>query len=156
VTVQVRRQALVLRSAAQVFDVIEAAEFYPQFLPWCAGAAILQRDEQVVVARLTVAWHKVRFSFVTRNPKRRPEWMAIGLEEGPFRQFAGTWQLTPLAESGCRVDFSLVYEFNASVLDPLAGPMFQRSIDHLVDAFVVRTEQLHPSAPLTSPPENPP
>jgi ribosome-associated toxin RatA of RatAB toxin-antitoxin module len=149
-------QALVLRPAAHVFDVIEAAELYPQFLPWCADATILQRDEQVVVARLTVAWRQVRFSFVTRNPKRRPEWMAIGLEEGPFRRFAGTWQLTALAEWGCRVEFMLDYEFNASLLDPLAGPVFQRSTSQLVDAFVRRAEHLHPEVPLPSSPEKPP
>jgi ribosome-associated toxin RatA of RatAB toxin-antitoxin module len=82
--------------------------------------------------------------------------MAIGLEEGPFRRFAGTWQLTPLAEWGCRVEFTLDYEFNASLLDPLAGPMFERSTSQLVDAFVRRAEQLNPEVPLTSPPENPP
>ena len=54
------------------------------------------------------------------------------------------------------VEFTLDYEFNASLLDPLAGPVFQRSTSQLVDAFVRRAEQLNPEVPLTSPPENPP
>jgi ribosome-associated toxin RatA of RatAB toxin-antitoxin module len=163
VTVTVHHSALIAHPAGHVFDLIEAAEHYPEFLPWCAGATILQRDDQVVVARLTVAWQGVRFSFVTRNPKRRPVWMAIGLEEGPFRRFEGTWQLTPLSDWGCRVDFALAYEFNASLLAPLAGPLFRRAVSSLVDAFVRRADavapavpvprQMPPLAPLTSPPE---
>ena len=31
--------------AAQTFDLIEAAEYYPEFLPWCASATILARDD---------------------------------------------------------------------------------------------------------------
>jgi ribosome-associated toxin RatA of RatAB toxin-antitoxin module len=94
----VHRSALVAHPAERLFDIIEAAEHYPQFLPWCERADILQRDDQVVAARIAVAWRGVRFSFVTRNPKRRPTWMAIGLEEGPFRRFDGQWTLAPVAD----------------------------------------------------------
>jgi len=146
-SVTIRRSVLIPHPAAHVFDIIEAAEHYPQFLPWCAGATILERSDEVVAARLTVAWRQVRFSFVTRNPKRRPEWMSIGLQEGPFRSFEGTWRLLALADWGCRVDFTLSYEFNASLLDPLAGPMFERATSTLVDAFVQRADQVPRAAP---------
>ena len=71
--------------------------------------------------RMDKAWRGVRFSFVTRNPKRRPTWMAIGLEEGPFRRFDGQWTLAPVADWGCRVDFHLAYEMNSTLLGSLAG-----------------------------------
>ena len=99
---RVQRSALVAHPASRIFGLIEAAEDYPAFLPWCASATILHRDDSVVVARIEVAWHGVRFGFVTRNPKRSPEWMAIGLEEGPFRHFRGEWHLTPLAAWGSK------------------------------------------------------
>jgi len=94
---EVRKSALVPFSAENMFDLIEAAEDYPAFLPWCAGATVLARDESVVAARLAVDFHGVRFQFSTRNPKRRPEFMAIRIEQGPFRNFDGEWHLTPLA-----------------------------------------------------------
>src|SRR5205814_840935 len=52
--VEIHRSALVGRSAERTFDLIEAAEHYPAFLPWCVGAVILARDDGLVVARLTV------------------------------------------------------------------------------------------------------
>jgi len=153
---EVRRTALVAHPAERIFALIEAAEDYPAFLPWCAAATILHRDEQVVVARIEVAWRGVRFSFVTRNPKRQPHWMAIGLEEGPFRRFDGQWNLTPLAEWGCRVEFTLVYEFNAALLGTLAGPVFQHVTDTLMDAFVRRADQTAAAASMAAPAPLPP
>jgi hypothetical protein len=51
----------------------------------------------VVAAEIDVDYHGVRFSLVTRNPKRRPDWLAVRLEKGPFRRFEGDWRLTALA-----------------------------------------------------------
>jgi ribosome-associated toxin RatA of RatAB toxin-antitoxin module len=62
-----------------MFDLIEPAEHYPAFLPWCAGATILERDEGVVRAMITIEWRDVHFSLTTRNPKRGHDWMAIHL-----------------------------------------------------------------------------
>lgn len=135
-----------------MFDLIEAAEHYPAFLPWCASAKVLQRDEAVVVARLQVAYMGARFEFTTRNPKRRPEFMAIGLEQGPFRRFEGTWNLKPLSTWGCRIDFALSYDFNSSVMGSLATPVFHRIADTLVDAFVQRADNVYLLAPTPSPP----
>lgn len=140
--VEVRRSALVAHPAERVYAVIEAAEDYPAFLPWCAAAHIVERSAEVVAARIHIAWRGVRFSFVTRNPKRAPLWMAIGLEEGPFRRFEGEWNLTRLGELGCRVEFRLGYEMNSSLLGALAGPVFQHAVDTLVDAFVRRADDV--------------
>ena len=104
---EIHRSALIERSAATTFDVIEAAERYPEFLPWCESAVILARDETVVAARITVNYHGVRFGFTTRNPKARPRWMAIHLEQGPFRRFEGEWHLTELTPTACKIAFSL-------------------------------------------------
>jgi len=148
---QVHRSALVAHPAERIFALIEAAEDYPAFLPWCAAAQILHRDEAVVVARLDLAWHGLHFGVVTRNPKRAPVWMAIGLEQGPFRRFDGQWQLTPLSTWGCRVEFSLDYEFDAALISGLAAPLFDKAANNLVDAFVRRADAL----PSTSAPPAP-
>lgn len=138
----VRRSALVARPAAQMFDLIEAAEHYPRFLPWCAGARILVRDDTLVSADLQCRWHGVSFEMRTRNPKRRPEHMRILLERGPFRRFEGEWRLKPLAQDACKVEFDLDYEFDSALMTGAAGPFFDRAADTLVDAFVVRALSL--------------
>jgi len=152
---EARRSVLVAHPAERMFDLIEAAEHYPDFLPWCAAATVLQRDDEIVVARLQVAYLGAKFEFTTRNPKRRPEFMAIGLEQGPFRRFEGTWNLKPLSSWGCRIEFALSYDFNSSVMGSLASPVFHRIADTLVDAFIQRADRLFIDAPSPIPPPPP-
>ena len=97
----------------------------------------------MVVADITVDYHGVRFEFRTRNPKRRPTWMAIHLERGPFRHFDGEWKLTPLAADGCRIDFAAALRFRAARrLASSRAPVFDRIANTLVDAFVARADQV--------------
>ncbi|MCC9598146.1 MULTISPECIES: type II toxin-antitoxin system RatA family toxin [unclassified Rubrivivax] len=157
---QVRRSALVARPASHLFDLIEGAEHYPAFLPWCSGATILVRDDSVVSADISIRFKGVGFEIRTRNPKRRPEFMAIHLERGPFRRFYGEWQLKVLAEDACKVNFLLDYEFDSVVMTRMAGPVFDKIADKLVDAFVQRAVDvpppvLAPTAPTQAPAEAP-
>ncbi len=93
----------------------------------------------MVAADVTVDYHGVRFDFRTRNPKRR-----AGVDgdrawsTGPFHRFEGEWNLTPLAAEGCRIDFLLRYDFKSVITRKLAGPVFDRIANTLVDAFVAR------------------
>jgi len=143
----VRRSALLTQPAGHLFDVIEAAENYPRFLPWCVGAVIISRDDATVSAELQVRLAGMNFSMRTRNPKRRPTYMAIHLERGPFRRFEGEWQLTELAPDACKVAFLLDYEFDSRLMTQAAGPVFRLAADTLMDAFI-RHAQTLPVAPL--------
>ena len=69
--------------------------------------------------------------------------MAIGLEQGPFQRFEGSWNLKPLSSWGCRIEFALSYDFNSSVMGSLASPVFHRIADTLVDAFIQRADRVY-------------
>ena len=128
---EVRKSVLLPFPVEGMFDLIEAAEHYPDFLPWCSEATVLSRDEDVVSARITVDYHRVRFQF-----------MAIRVEQGPFRHFEGEWRLAPLAAAACKVEFFLRYEFQSAAMAKLAGPVFDNIANTLVDAYVRRAEQV--------------
>ena len=136
----VQRSALVARPVGQLFDLIEAAEHYPLFLPWCDGARIIARDDEMVSADIRVRFHGISFEMRTRNPKRRPEYMAIHLEQGPFKRFEGQWHLTPLGTDGCKVHFVLEWEFDSTLLGKAASAFLKlvgphRSLSRLDRAF---------------------
>jgi ribosome-associated toxin RatA of RatAB toxin-antitoxin module len=134
---EVARSALLELPAVTVFDIIEQAERYPEFLPWCARATILARTEDFVSAQLDVNYHGVQFGLITRNPKRRPEWLSVRLERGPFRRFEGDWHVTALAPDACKIAFTMSYEM-AGPLARIASPVFDRIANTFVDAFVAR------------------
>jgi ribosome-associated toxin RatA of RatAB toxin-antitoxin module len=138
--VEIKRSVLVPYSAEAMFDLIEQAEFYPSFLPWCTSAEILERSDDWVGARLEFTYLSLRFTMRTRNPKRRPEWLQVRLMEGPFKQFQGDWRLVPLADQGCRVAFDLSYQFSEGVVDQVAKAALGRIFGSVVEAFVKRAE----------------
>jgi len=152
----VRRSALVDQPAEHLFDLIEAAEHYPDFLPWCAGAQIVQRDDTLVSADIRMRYAGVAFELRTRNPKRRPEYMAIHLERGPFRRFEGEWRLRVLDPQACKVDFVLDYDFDSAVMTRIAGPMFNHIANTMVDAFVARSREMAATHPPPEPDGNHP
>jgi ribosome-associated toxin RatA of RatAB toxin-antitoxin module len=134
---EVNKSALLEYPAGMMFDLVEQAEHYPKFLPWCSRATILERTEDMVSAEIEVDYHGVRFSLVTRNPKRRPEWLAVRLVRGPFRRFEGDWNITALAPDACKIAFAMQYEM-AGPLARVATPVFDRIANTLMDAFVAR------------------
>ena len=100
---EIRKEMLVGWPAHAMFDLIEQAENYPAFLPWCASATILERSDDVVAAALAVDYRGVKFGFSTRNPKRRPEWLRVNSSRGrsAASRASGSWHrsATPAAAS---------------------------------------------------------
>ncbi len=143
---EVRRSLLVAYPVEHLFDVIEQAEHYPKFVPWCTGATIRERSDDIVEAQIHVDYHRLRFSFVTRNPKQRPQWLDVRLTEGPFRRFEGGWRFTPLAADACRVEFTLRCELSDWFGGRLATAVFERVTNTLVDAFIRRAEMTYHAA----------
>lgn len=144
---RLHRSALVERPAEHLFDVIEQAERYAEFLPWCTGATLHERSETTVAADLHVNWHGLRFTLGTRNAKQRPTLMTLAMVRGPFRRFDGRWVLQPLTAQACKVAFELDYEFDAALAGRLAGPLFTRITETLVEGFVQRALALPVTAP---------
>ena len=138
---EVTRTVIVNHTPAEMFELIDAVESYPQFLPWCGAATVLHRDEAVTRATLTINFHGIRQSFTTENAKRAPHEMKIRLVDGPFRSMDGAWRLTALGAGGCKIEFHLEYEFASRLLEKLVGPVFGRIAGSLVEAFVRRAEQ---------------
>ncbi len=139
----IRKSAHVAFPIDDVFDLVEAVEEDPEFLPWCAVATVPSRNDTEVSARITVGHGNLHFDFVTRNPIRRPEFMAIHPEKGPFRCIEGDCHLSRLGVDACKIEFALRYELENPLIAALAGPVFRQMVDTLVDAFVRRADQVH-------------
>ena len=127
-----------------MFDLIEHAEDYPKFLPWCVAATILERSDDWVAARIEFSYLKVRFGFQTRNPKRRPEWLQVRLVEGPFRHFQADWRLRPLGDLGCKVEFDLATRSRTACSTAWRPRRWTWSRSSMMDAFIRQAEATLP------------
>jgi ribosome-associated toxin RatA of RatAB toxin-antitoxin module len=139
---QVEKSVLVSHSAERMFRLVDEAERYPEFLPWCGGVDLKWRDDSSTVATLHINYHGVRQNFTTENSKVFPDLMDIRLVDGPFRHLEGAWRFIPLAENACKIEFKLHYEFSSSLLEKIIAPVFSHIANTFVDAFVERAEQI--------------
>jgi len=139
----VEKKVLVAHTPAQMFALVEKVENYPRFLPWCAKAEQHSRDGDQQVASLHIDYLKIRQHFTTRNTLRDGESILMDLVEGPFQHLQGLWQFTPLGDFGCKVEFSLRYEFSSKILEKVIGPVFGHISGTLVDAFIKHADKVY-------------
>src|SRR6185437_528508 len=99
----VTKSVLVPYSAAQMFELVDHVELYPQFLPWCGGTRVLAHDANRKTARIDIDYHGVRAHFTTDNVNDPPRSIVVTLKDGPFRHLHGEWRFIALTEHGCKV-----------------------------------------------------
>ena len=129
----------------QLFDLVADVERYPEFLPWCVGARIRERREDLVVADLLIGFKMVRERFTSRVTLDRPRRIDVAYSEGPFRYLNNHWVFEPAEGGGCRIDFFVDFEFRSRVLQTLIGALFNEAVRRMVAAFESRARQLYGS-----------
>lgn len=139
----VNKTVLVSYSAEQMFRLVDEAERYPEFLPWCGGVDIKWRNDASTSATLHIDYHGLKQNFTTENAKVFPVAMDIKLVDGPFRHLEGFWHFIPLAPDACKIEFRLHYEFTSTLLEKIIAPVFSHIANTFVDAFVERAERIY-------------
>jgi ribosome-associated toxin RatA of RatAB toxin-antitoxin module len=146
----IRRSALVAVGPQRMFDLINEVERYPEFVPGCGSARVLERSEDLVRAELTVGSGLMKTTFTTVNRLHPPALIEMQLAAGPLKSLSGRWMLTPVtagAVEGCRVELDLAFEPHGGLASLALGSMAERLASSLVDAFVARARQESAAAP---------
>lgn len=153
----VRKSVLLWYSARQMYDLVTRVQAYPEFLPWCDRAEVLEESAEGMTARLGLAFSGLRHAFTTRNHHEAGRLVMVELVDGPFSKLQGRWAFTPVggtpADSGsgtdaaepaaCRVELDLQYALSAGPLEVVLSPVFDRVANTLVDCFVQRAEAVY-------------
>jgi ribosome-associated toxin RatA of RatAB toxin-antitoxin module len=126
-----------------MYALVERVEDYPQFLPWCGGVEVHERQDDKLVSTLSIHYHGVKHAFTTENVNVPPVSMKMRLVEGPFKMLDGTWIFKPLREDACKIEFDLHYEFSNKILEQLIGPVFSVIANSFVDSFCKRAESVY-------------
>lgn len=142
----VHKSVLIWYSAPEMYALVTDVARYPDFLPWCSHARVLEQGEAGMTAEVGIAFKGVRQSFTTRNEHVPGREVRLQLVKGPFSRLEGRWTFTPVGAEGqraCRVELELKYGFSSALLATVVGPVFDRIAGSLVDAFVKRAEQVY-------------
>ncbi len=133
---QVNKSALVPYSVEQMYKLVDDVDSYHKFLPWCGASEEISREEDVVVASVTIAKGAVNKTFTTKNRSYENHKIEMELVDGPFKALHGYWYFTELKENACKVSLELDYEFSSKLLGVVVGPVFNQIANSMVDSFV--------------------
>jgi ribosome-associated toxin RatA of RatAB toxin-antitoxin module len=145
----VHKSVLIWYSAAEMFGLVTDVASYPQFLPWCNQASVLEETPDGMIAKVGISIAGLKQSFTTRNVHEKDSRVSLTLVNGPFSHLEGDWHFIPLGDGtqrACKVEFTLRYDFNNGTLATLVGPVFDKIAASLVDAFVKRASQVYGEA----------
>jgi len=128
----------------QMFDLVADIERYPEFLPWCIGARIRERNDTLVVADLIIGFKMIRERFTSRVSLDRDRLtIEVTYADGPFKQMTNRWRFEPTEDGRCRIDFYVAFEFRSAVLQKLIGVLFHEAVRRMVGAFETRARKLY-------------
>lgn len=132
----INKSAFVFFSQKKIFQLVDDVEHYPEFLPWCGGSKVIKRTEEITEATIEINFKGVKQRFTTRNVKKPFEIMEISLVDGPFKKLTGSWKFTDIDENSCKIELSLMYEFDNLILEKLIGPIFNIIANTFIDEFI--------------------
>lgn len=139
----VKKSALVMYSAAEMYNLVNDIESYPQFLPWCRSTQVVICGADELRASIEMVKGAVHKTFTTSNRMQKHKMIDIRLLEGPFQRLEGYWRFEALRADACKVSLDLEFEFSNVVLRKLIEPVFKQIANSLVDAFCKRAVELY-------------
>ncbi|NMP14834.1 MULTISPECIES: type II toxin-antitoxin system RatA family toxin [unclassified Thalassotalea] len=139
----INRSALVMRSAADMYKLINDVCKYPEFLPGCTDAKIVSHNEDSMTASLKVSKGGVQKWFTTENTLQENQKVSMHLKDGPFKYLTGHWLLTPLSDDACKIELKLDYEFSSKLIEMAFGRIFDSLTNSMVSAFTQRAKQVY-------------
>lgn len=126
----------------QMFDLVNDIERYPEFLPWCDGASIKERQGDVTSASLLLSRSGVQSRFSTRNTARGSDRIDIELLNGPFDHLRGSWTFDGNDDT-TRVRLELRYQFKNPLMSFVLSGVVEDIATELVDAFRHRADDVY-------------
>ena len=143
--IKVAKSAGVPYSAEKMYALVNHIEAYPEFLPWCTDAQILEQADNVLLAQMVIAKGPFREKLVTRNTLTPDRQIHMRLVEGPFTQLEGIWVFNPKPGSPaiCQVTLDLEFAFPSGFAGSLLSPVFQGIASRFVEAFTDRAKTLY-------------
>lgn len=148
---KVEKTVTIWYSAHQMYELVIDAESYPQFLPWCSSAKILERRPDGLLADLGLSIAGLEQKFTTRTTHIQDQTVTIDLVKGPFSSLHCQWNFSSLPavkhtdtpSHACKIHFQANYEFSNRLLAMAVGIVFDKMMDTFVDAFIKRAENIY-------------
>ena len=131
----------------QLIDLVLDIEKYPEFVPFCLGSHIYERNKEgnqtLIVADLTIGKGPFKDTYKS-DVKFNKEDSTINVTniEGPLNHLENNWSFNE-TKVGTEISFDINFEIENKFLNVLMSKSFEFGLNKIADAFQKRAEDLY-------------
>ena len=131
----------------QLIDLVLDIEKYPEFVPFCLGSHIYQRDNNddqiLIIADLTIGKGPFKDTYKS-DVKFNKNDSVINVTNigGPLRHLENNWKFIE-SDKGTEIFFDIDFEIENKFLNLVMTKSFEFGLNKIADAFQKRAEDLY-------------
>ena len=131
----------------QLIDLVLDIEKYPEFVPFCLGAHIYERNKEgnqiLIIADLTIGKGPFKDTYKS-DVKFNNEDNTINVTNigGPLNHLENIWSFNE-TKVGTEISFNIDFEIQNKFLNVLMSKSFKFGLNKIADAFQKRAEDLY-------------
>jgi coenzyme Q-binding protein COQ10 len=133
-------------SVEQLYQLVVDIEKYPEFLPWCTAARVLEESDHMMVADLIISFKAFTEHYRSQvdliPPNKGEAAVNVSLISGPFKHLNNNWKFKTKKNGGTLIEFFIDFEFKSALLQNLIGLLFNKACQKMVESFEVRAKDL--------------
>lgn len=135
-------------SAPDIFNLVMDIEKYPEFIPWCKSAKIVEKiSENNLQADLLISFkgimQKYRSDVTYFQDENGVFFVKAVAIEGPFKKLENMWKISENGENSCKIEFFIDFSFNSLFLQKMIGLIFEKATKKMVLSFENRAKELY-------------
>jgi len=134
---------LINHTPSNLFKLVSDVKKYPEFLPWCLGARVKNRCENIFEADLIIGfkiYKEIYSSEITLDNINKK--IIVNYKDGPFEYLDNYWIFKD-DKNGCEVEFMVDFKFKSVFLQTLMETLFSEAVKRMVGAFEKRANELY-------------
>ncbi len=141
-----KHQQIVPYSPKQMFDLVMDIPSYPEFLPWCSNAKIIEQTQDQMLADLTVnfvvlaqTYRSKINTFCLENQEYK---IVISSDRNIFDLLDCCWLISADADK-TNMQFSMDVQFKSGMLQNLANVFIQNISKEIIDLYQQRAQKIY-------------
>ena len=131
----------------QLVDLVLDIEKYPEFVPYCLGARVYERNKEgnqiLIIADLTIGKGPFKDTYKSDVKfNKKDSLIKVTNIGGPLNHLENTWHFKE-QEHGTEISFDIDFEIENKFLNVLMSKSFEFGLNKIADAFQKRAEDLY-------------
>jgi len=139
-------------SKEQLFNLVLDIEKYPEFLPWCSKAKIIDKESDMVLyADLEINFKAFFHRYTSRvkineikNQEEHCLEIDVEMVKGPFKKLINQWKFYDADEQeGSYISFAINLELKSSFFNKILIFIFDHAYKKMLFAFQKRADEVY-------------